>query len=203
MIMVTATKGNRKPYETSLFDSSKFDLDAVFPRSSLVRPAGLLARQPFTAIYLLIVIPVLLLVVPIVGSIKYIYLRLFVKTCPPWSMLDFVVVYLVRVTIMLWWIPTHGGVRGFFHADLKDDQRTWRRHWVGKGAMPDAIAPYPRNRVTGPMRAWMEETRADELKGKVPIWWTGKRAEHLRQSKAGKGEKLLVYLTGCVYRLFA
>lgn len=187
---------DKKKYRTSLFDADKFDLDVVYPRPSIVSPPGLLSRQPFTALYLALFLPVLLFIVPIVGVFKYAYLRAFVKDCPPWSLLDFVAIYLVRVTVAYWWVPTHGGLRGIFHGELGDEQRSWRRRWIAKGAMPDSVPPYAHSKVVGPMRKWIEETRVAEPEGAVPVWWTGKRAEHLRQPKARKDEKLLVYLTG-------
>lgn len=180
--------------KTALFDTNTFKLEDHYPRRSIAHDAKPLSKQPFTLLYLTVFIPFLLVIVPPFAIFRWIFLRIFVPSAPQWSLLDFVVVYLVRQTLWFWWSLTKGGIRGFFHANLTEKQRKRRRFFFG--ALPDEIQPFSHKKLCEPMKSWAIETEAKEIKGTIPIWWIGERSKTLQQSKAKKDETLLIYLTG-------
>lgn len=180
--------------KTELFDVNNFKLEDRYPRRSIAHDAKPFSKQPLTAIYLMAYIPFLLIIVPPYAILRWIYLKAFVSTAPKWSLLNFVMVYIVRHTLWFWWSATKGGFRGIFHKNLSQSQRKRRKFLFG--AMPDEIQPFSHKMICEPMKTWTIETGAKELKGTVPIWWIGDRSDSIQQKQAKQEETLLIYLTG-------
>lgn len=185
--------------KTSLWSDETFELHHHWPRHSLLDSTKLyVTAQPLRLlyeIYYFVTFPlrIFLKLLPIA-----LYQRFLDHHSPrERSLLSTISILIGRSLIDDLWIPTGGGARGLHYEKVLDDKERIRLLKKTK-ALPlvlEASKNLRIDQIRQPVAGWAEEagvSTADHL----TTWWFGKRSGQLRQSRAGKDEKILVYLSG-------
>lgn len=179
-----------------LWDNNKFTLHDHWPRQSIANQQFPFSRQPFRLFYQLYFIITFPLRVIFVLIPQVLYQQLLDKNAPPnYRWIDSLAILIARTLIDKLWLPTGTGERGrHFTAPLK--KATQLKMLKSTKALPEIIHPtLQMNQLKDPVRLWAQEAgveKADDL----TIWWLGHRSQQSEQTKAKKGEKIMLYLSG-------